>query len=106
MAPYEGDDISGHMSGGAVDIRLSRNNRRLPMKSVKLSLRENSLTNQSKLPKYIIKNRQIMINALTKTGLTNYPKEYWHWCYGDIMWAKINHKKYAVYGKVELNEKN
>lgn len=100
VAPATGKFASGHMAGGAVDICLVKNGRRLPLKSKKLTYQENSLSIQLKLPKYLQKNRQIMFNALTRAGLSNYPKEYWHWSYGDIQWAKRMKKKVAIYGAI------
>ncbi len=101
VAPYKGKYASGHMTGGAVDLRLWKNNRKVPMKSSKLNYQENAKSFQPKLPPHIQKNRQIMFNALRKTGLSNYSKEYWHWSYGDIWWAKRNKKKTAIYGVVK-----
>ncbi len=101
VAPSEGKYASGHMTGGAVDLRLWKNGRKVPMISSKLSYQENAKSHQPKLPPYIQKNRQIMFEALRKTGLDNYPKEYWHWSYGNIWWAKRNKKKTAIYGVVK-----
>lgn len=100
VAPSQGKFVSGHMAGGAVDIRLIRNGRKVPMKSKKLTYQENALSFQPKLPKHLQKNREIMFNALLKAGLSNYPKEYWHWSYGDIQWAKRNKKTAAIYGVI------
>jgi len=101
VAPSDGKYASGHMTGGAVDLRLWSNGRKVPMKSSKLTYQENAKSFQPKLPKYIQKNREIMFAALEKAGLSNYPKEYWHWSYGDIWWAKRNKKKLAIYGVVK-----
>lgn len=101
VAPFKGKYLSGHMAGGAVDLRLWKNGRRVPMKSSKLSYSENAQSIQPKLPKYIQKNRQIMFRALKKVGLSNFPKEFWHWSYGDIWWAKRNKKKIAIYGVIK-----
>ncbi|HAE24988.1 MAG TPA: hypothetical protein DCG33_06580 [Prevotellaceae bacterium] len=30
-------------------------------------------------------------------GFANYPAEWWHFCYGDKMWAAYNNKKTAFY---------
>jgi len=100
VAPATGKFASGHMTGGAVDIRLIKNGRRVPMKSNKLTYQENALSVQPKLLKYLQKNREIMFKALLKSGLSNYPKEYWHWSYGDIQWAQRNKKKIAIYGVI------
>lgn len=99
-APYKGKEVSGHMTGAAVDIRLYSNGKKVPMKSSKLSYQENSKSIQPKLPKYIKRNRKILFNALAKAGLSNYSNEYWHWSYGDIWWAKRNKKKTAIYGPI------
>ena len=101
VAPANGKNASGHMVGGAVDLTLSKKGRKIPMKSSKLSYQENAKSLQTKLPKYIQRNRQLMFNVLRKVSLSNYPKEYWHWSYGDVWWAKRNNKKVAIYGVME-----
>jgi len=101
IAPAHGTLASGHMTGGAVDLRLWRNGRKMPMKSRKLTYQENALSDQPKLPEYLKKNRKIMFDALTRAGLSNYPLEFWHWSYGDIQWAKRNKKTIAMYGTLE-----
>lgn len=104
VAPPEGKYASGHLTGGAVDLRLWKNGRKIPMNSSKLSYQENAKSHQPKLPAHLQRNRQIMFGALRKAGLSNYPKEYWHWSYGDIWWAKRNKKKTAIYGVVKNND--
>lgn len=101
VAPSDGKYASGHMTGGAVDLRLLKNGKKVPMKSSKLTYQENAKSFQPKLPKYIQKNREVMFTALKKAGLSNYPKEYWHWSYGDIWWAKRNKKRTAIYGIIK-----
>ncbi len=101
VAPSKGKCASGHMTGGAVDLRLWRDGKKIPMNSSQLSYQENAKSFQAKLPLYVQKNRQVMFKALQKAGLSNYPKEYWHWSYGDIWWAKRNKKKVAIYGVIE-----
>src|SRR3989339_134113 len=101
VAPSDGKNASGHMTGGAVDLRLWKNGRKIPMKSSKLTYQENAKSFQPKLSKYIQQNRETMFASLKKAGLSNYPKEYWHWSYGDIWWAKRNKKKIAIYGVIK-----
>lgn len=101
-APAAGNVVSGHMTGGAVDLRICYlDGRKVPLKSHTLSYQENALSNQPELPKYIRKNREIMFNALEKIGLSNVPNEFWHWSFGDIGWARRNKQKYAIYGVVD-----
>lgn len=99
VAPWRGKNISGHMTGGAIDLRLvDKHGRKIPMRVKKLSYKENALSNQEKLPQYIRNNRQIFFSAMEKSGLSNFPKEYWHWSYGDYWWTKRNGKKTTIYG--------
>lgn len=101
VAPATGTYASGHLTGGAVDLRLWYRGRRLPMRSAALSYRDNAQTHQPKLPPYIRRHRQLMCETLAAVGLSNYPKEYWHWSYGDIWWAKRCKQAIAIYGVVE-----
>ncbi len=100
VAPAQGKNVSGHMTGGAVDLRIIKNGRKVPMRSSKLTYQENAKPIQPKLPEYIQKNRKIMFEALEKAGLSCNINEFWHWSYGDVQWAKRNKKKVAVYGVV------
>jgi len=101
VADWKGVASSGHMSGGAVDIRVvDRRGHKIPMKKRGLTYQQNALSDQKLLPTYIQKNREIMFSALRGSGLSNYPKEYWHWSYGDYQWAKRNKKKTALYGTI------
>ncbi|MES2214787.1 MAG: M15 family metallopeptidase [Pseudomonadota bacterium] len=43
-------------------------------------------------------NRIILLDAATKAGLANYGYEWWHYSYGDKMWAYVNGEKEAIYG--------
>jgi D-alanyl-D-alanine dipeptidase len=102
VAPSKGIDASGHMSGGAIDLRIiDKNGNKVPMKRKKLSYQQNALSDQKLLPVYIRKNREILFFAMKNAGFSNYPKEYWHWSYGDYFWAKRNGKNRAFYGTVD-----
>jgi D-alanyl-D-alanine dipeptidase len=100
VAPFEGRRVSGHLTGGAIDLRLYKNGRKIPMWSSKLTYQENAKSIQKKLPAHMQKNRQIMFDALDKAGFANYRREFWHWSYGDLFWARVNNKKYALYGLI------
>lgn len=101
VAPWKGVNASGHMSGGAIDLRIvDSRGRKIPMRSKKLGYRENAISDQPLLPKLQQKNRAILAQAMLAGGLTNYPLEYWHWSYGDYQWAKRNGKKIAKYAAV------
>ena len=101
VAPFRGIKVSGHMTGGAVDLRLIKDGRRIPMRSKKLAYQENALSHQPLLTEHLQRNRQIMFDALEKAGLSNYHREFWHWSYGDYQWAKRNKKEKYFYGPVD-----
>lgn len=94
---------SGHLTGGAVDVTLCRNaKRRLPMKTKKLSFKEQIPTKAyKKLPTNIAQNRIILYQAMTKSGFSNLPSEWWHFSFGDWWWAKRTGAKKTLYDKIQ-----
>lgn len=46
------------------------------------------------------KNREILIECMEKSGLENYPTEWWHWSYGDCYWGFLNECD-ALYAPVD-----
>ncbi len=42
---------------------------------------------------------------MKKQGFVNYPAEWWHWSYGDKMWAAYGKHPYAFFGKIEEIQK-
>lgn len=53
------------------------------------------------------RHRQLLQTVMGKAGFCVHPKEWWHFCYGDQMWAWLmNHERLetalvALYGRVE-----
>ena len=43
-------------------------------------------------------NRMILLGAATYAGLVNYGYEWWHYSYGDKMWALVKKQTTALYG--------
>lgn len=44
--------------------------------------------------------RQLLKRVLTQAGFVQHPNEWWHFCYGDQMWAWLSRAPYAYYGRV------
>ena len=44
--------------------------------------------------------RKILQETMNKFGFAQHPNEWWHFSYGDQLWAWKNNKKKAIYGKV------
>lgn len=45
--------------------------------------------------------REVLGAALRVVGLVNYPTEWWHWSFGDRLWALTTGAPSAVYGPVD-----
>lgn len=44
------------------------------------------------------KNRDILIEAMTQAGFANLRTEWWHWSFGNQVWAYYANQPYARYG--------
>lgn len=49
-----------------------------------------------------LKNRRILFNAMKGEGLENYPFEWWHYSWGDQMWALLTNNNEAIYSNLIL----
>ena len=38
---------------------------------------------------------------MTEAGLAQHPQEWWHFCYGERMWAWLTGQEMAIYGLPE-----
>jgi len=92
---------AGHMTGAAIDLSLFRNGRRLAMSSKKLPFGKRAYTDSVQLSDYINRNRQLLKDVMERASFVNYPKEFWHYSYGDTMWAELTNSKTAIYGPIE-----
>jgi len=100
---------SGHQTGGAVDLTLCvESGVPLDMGTAYLEHNAKTVTDYPDLPEEQRRNRQILLDAMLEAGFINYPGEWWHFCYGDKMWAAYARKPYAIYGEVtpEIIDKN
>lgn len=46
-------------------------------------------------------NRRLLYWLMTEAGFANHPDEWWHFCWGDQMWAKLTGRAAAAYGLAE-----
>lgn len=92
---------SGHQSGAAIDVSLcNQNGIDYDMGGEVRGFKEES---DFDYPVSFLarKNRNILKNALEKVGFINYPAEWWHYSFGDRLWAKLTGKKIAIFGKID-----
>lgn len=47
-------------------------------------------------------NRLMLLNAAIKAGFVNYGYEWWHYSYGDRVWAMVKGEMHSMYGLLHL----
>ena len=93
---------SGHTTGGAVDVILHYCGKEIDCGSGYLNFSPVTPTWSMDLSRSQQRNRFILYNAMTQAGFVNYPLEWWHFCYGDKMYAAYKFEKKAIYGKATI----
>ncbi|WP_233407622.1 M15 family metallopeptidase [Marinomonas spartinae] len=95
---------SPHLTGGSVDVTLcTRDGKLLDMGTefdeasddswtAALEQKENFLYSNQR------DNRRMLYYAMTKAGFTNLPSEWWHYDFGNQLWALFTNNKKALYG--------
>jgi zinc D-Ala-D-Ala dipeptidase len=106
---YDLNSPPPHSTGGAVDLTLiDRDGNLVDMGS------EIDLISPRSHPQYFQSvefendpiaqkfdsDRQLLNQIMTEVGFQQHPNEWWHFCYGDQMWAWLNGLSSAVYGRV------
>jgi zinc D-Ala-D-Ala dipeptidase len=93
--------IPPHTTGGAVDLTMiDENLKELDFGTSPNSISAESATEISNISDGAKKNRQLMIELMSKVGFVNYPLEWWHWSYGDREWAYRKGVR-SIYGSLE-----
>ncbi len=99
--PVDGKE-PGHMTGGAVDVRLcGPNGERVHLEeSTEIAGHiPRNLQRVTRSPEVAAKHpdmmrlRMILLEAMEAQGFHNNKDEYWHYSYGDADWAKKNNTK-------------
>jgi len=93
---------SPHQSGAAVDLTvINEKGERLDMGTTLTDYGEKVHTENNLITDEQRKNRKILYEVMTKVGFVNYPLEWWHFSYGDKMWAAYSQKNECFYGLIE-----
>lgn len=100
--PYNGIG-SGHQACCAIDISLcDANGREYDMGTKCQEISPLSPTRAAGISGEARHNREILVKALEKTGLVNYPAEWWHFSYGDHQWAYLTNRTEACFGPIDI----
>lgn len=104
------DAPSPHLTGGAVDVTLCDEDG-LPLDMGTLfdeavpashaaALETREAAKRQTQPR---DNRRLLYHAMQAQGFTNLPSEWWHFDYGDQLWAHYHGHAQALYGPAELD---
>jgi len=100
---YPIKNACGHQTGGAIDLTLCRKNgRTLNMGTEILEFNKKTKTQNFHLTREERNNRKILKQTMEKYDFINFPGEWWHYCYGDKIWAAYKKKKYAIYNSTTI----
>lgn len=94
---------SPHLTGGAVDVTLADSSGRfLDMGSHFDEPHERSRTDYP-LDGPPSERRKRLLVAMTEAGFTNLPSEWWHFDFGNWIWAWYRNEQSAIYGPASLS---
>lgn len=92
----------GHQTGGAVDLTLC-DNAGVPLDmGSKYPEKCKEMVTSYHISDVVDKNRKLLCKLMREEGFANYPNEWWHFAYGDQLWAAYKNKRYAIYGVYRL----
>ncbi|ESK40563.1 hypothetical protein P256_01018 [Acinetobacter nectaris CIP 110549] len=98
---------SPHLTGGSVDVTLcDEHGNILDMGTGFDEIHPLSFTNALEDRKdynVACKNRRILYWAILSAGFSNLPSEWWHFDYGNQLWAYMTQQDSACYGVVSLD---
>ena len=100
----EPETVSGHLTGGAVDLTISdARGRYLDMGGSFDETEEHSHANYYEGSENITArdNRRLLVRTMESVGFSNYPSEWWHYDFGDRQWAERTGAPHAFYGYTE-----
>ncbi|MBR0036947.1 MAG: hypothetical protein IJP70_04825 [Bacteroidales bacterium] len=91
----------GHQTGGAVDLTLcDAQGNLLDMGCAYQEHNRLTATDSPLLTREQRHRRKLLKQAMSQQGFVNYPAEWWHYSFGDKMWAAYSHQRVAIYGEV------
>ena len=98
-----------HSTGGAIDLAMADNSGKLidmgcEIDNMDLSASPEFYKDRNSKESEIWDNRRNLLKeVMLKFGFVQHPSEWWHFSYGDQLWAWTNQKKKAIYGKAVIN---
>jgi D-alanyl-D-alanine dipeptidase len=95
--------FGGHQTGGALDLTVCDDQgNELDMGCGIGQYDDTTTTMSSSITRQQQRNRRLLRDAMEKASFVNFPAEWWHYCYGDRMWAAYSRHRFAYYGQAEV----
>ncbi|MFZ4554779.1 MAG: M15 family metallopeptidase [Pseudanabaena sp.] len=99
-----------HSTGAAIDVTLYSKEHNGELLEVNMGSPIDEISDRS-IPNYFAafrneqavnfnRDRQLLNEVMTHSGFQRHPNEWWHFSYGDQLWAWTSHEKSAIYGGV------
>lgn len=102
--------LANHHCGGAIDVTLAYRNGSLvnmgtpyPSFSMSADWHKKFMMLSEEITPEEQANRLILRSAMESEGFVWYPGEWWHYCWGDRMWAVYSERPECFYGPIEPN---
>lgn len=97
------DNSGGHGTGAAVDVALCNDKGEMFDYGTKFhEYTDVTLTRSSKLTSEQKYNRKQLIRLMRRYGFVNFPTEWWHFSYGDRVWAAYKGRRNGgIYSSAE-----
>jgi len=103
IAQPNGINVGGHQTGGAIDLTICTNDGiELDMGTKYLEFSEKTFSSSKNISNLQMENRNLLIHQMRENGFANFPAEWWHFSFGDSMWAAYLRQKNAIYGDASL----
>jgi D-alanyl-D-alanine dipeptidase len=91
--------IPPHLTGGSVDLTMiDQNGEELDMGTIFDHFGIEASYNFKDLPENVLENRKFLRDLMTKVGFRADNEEWWHFDYGNQLWAFDLNKEFAFYG--------
>ena len=93
---------SGHQSGAAVDISIvDPNGKEYDMGGHVREFNDTADFECPHISEQAKHNRLLLRSTLEQVGFVNYPAEWWHYSFGDRLWARLTGSKLAIFKKLD-----
>jgi len=92
---------SGHQAGAAIDITLATIDREPLDMGTDMQAFTPLTPTASDVSAKARQSRDLLVNTLAAQSLINYPDEWWHFSYGDRLWAEVTGRAQAFYAPID-----